>query len=224
MLSDPDRNVTELDNVVARKKPQGLCIDVGNVLLMPDVAVVAASLAAASPRRVDQQRFYEAVVLADRDGHLTLDPAAFWDSDDMALAWGRYVGLGPADSVRIWSELVEADSRGPEVWTKVNPDAAFVLDALTRNGVRLAAVSNACGFVAEELAAAGLASFFTTVIDSAIIGSQKPDPRIFVAAADALSLAPSECWHVEDTAYELSGAERAGFSLAVQYDPLVSIR
>lgn len=205
---------------MAPYRPSCLCVDVGNVLLMPDVAVVAPLLRDALDRPVDQRTFYEAIVLADREAHRHPDPAEFWDGDEMALAWGRYLGLAPADAIDTWNALMDADERGQGVWTRVNPDARLVLEELRAAGVQLLAVSNASGHVAEELAAARLDHYFTAILDSTTVGLAKPDPRIFEAAAASVLASPDRCWHIEDTPYELTGVIRAGFALALLYDPL----
>ena len=63
------------------------------------------------------------------------------------------------------------------------------------------------------LEAAGLAPHLEFVLDSAEIGVEKPDPRIFHAATDRLGLPPAACAYVGDI-YEIDvvGAERAGLS------------
>ena len=200
--------------------PAGLCLDVGNVLISPSGDVIASFLSRVLDRPFEARRCYEAILLADKDGHLSEDPAAFWEGEGMALSWGRHLGIEPGRAVEIWEQVLGLDEPGVVLWSHVNPEAAEVLGELRRAGVRLAAVSNADGRVAEDLEEAGLTHHFSTIIDSEVVGLSKPDPRIFLMGAEGMGVDPGECWHVEDTAYELGGALQAGFAHVVQYDPL----
>lgn len=101
--------------------------------------------------------------------------------------------------------------------------AAGTTEALLRlkgAGYRLAVISNSDGRAEEGLAAAGLLPYFEFVIDSALVGVEKPDPRIFHTALDRLGVAPAEALYVGDI-YEVDvvGARRAGMEV-VLLDPL----
>lgn len=57
------------------------------------------------------------------------------------------------------------------------------------------------------------------IFDSSVVGLNKPDPRFFLHAADALDTPPELAVHVGDTVpADVRGAEAAGI-LAVHYDP-----
>ena len=60
----------------------------------------------------------------------------------------------------------------------------------------------------------GLADFFDAVIDGNDISASKPDPEVFIKAADALSQPPSSCLVVEDAAAGIEAAVRGGFDSA----------
>ena len=60
----------------------------------------------------------------------------------------------------------------------------------------------------------GLADFFDAVIDGNDISASKPDPEVFLKAADALSQQPSSCLVVEDAAAGIEAAVRGGFDSA----------
>ena len=57
-------------------------------------------------------------------------------------------------------------------------------------GYRLAVISNSDGRAAEGLAAAGLLAHFEHVIDSELVGCEKPDPRIFLTALEQHGAGP----------------------------------
>ena len=60
----------------------------------------------------------------------------------------------------------------------------------------------------------GLADFFDAIIDGNDISASKPDPEVFLKAADALSQRPSSCLVVEDAAAGIEAAVRGGFDSA----------
>ncbi len=80
-----------------------------------------------------------------------------------------------------------------------------------RRGYRLGVISNADGRVRGLLDQSGLSRFFELILDSAEVGIEKPDPRIFLTATERLRLAPGACASVGDI-YEIDflGARRAG--------------
>jgi putative hydrolase of the HAD superfamily len=99
------------------------------------------------------------------------------------------------------------------LWSRRAEGSVETLDALRRRGYRIAVVSNADGRVRGLLQAAGLSPHLEFVVDSAEVGLEKPDPRIFHAATDKLGLTPAACAYVGDI-YEIDviGAERAGLT------------
>ena len=60
-------------------------------------------------------------------------------------------------------------------------------------------VSNFYGNIGAVLADFGLDHLFRAVIESAVVGVRKPDPRIFMLGVDALGLQPREVLVVGDS-------------------------
>jgi putative hydrolase of the HAD superfamily len=121
-------------------------------------------------------------------------------------------GLGVAASDRRSAAgAVVAEHRRSNLWSRAYPDAAAALSTLAGRGYRLGVISNADGRVRGLLSRAGLSRYFELVLDSAEVGLEKPDPRIFLAAAERLGLAPAACAYVGDI-YEIDvlGARAAG--------------
>jgi putative hydrolase of the HAD superfamily len=78
---------------------------------------------------------------------------------------------------------------------------------------RLGIVSNFYGNLAAVCAGAGLAPHLSVVVDSAVAGFEKPDPRIFRAALDALGASPEEAIFVGDSMpRDMEGARRLGMA------------
>lgn len=99
------------------------------------------------------------------------------------------------------------------LWRKpIEPMVDLLRDLRSRH-VRIAAVSNSEGGVADLLAEIGLAPLFDAVIDSQRVGVAKPDPRIFELTLEQLGLAdPPIRVHVGDSwAADVEGALAAGW-------------
>jgi putative hydrolase of the HAD superfamily len=127
----------------------------------------------------------------------------------------------PAEAVgRIVADLKDADAR-QSLWRVVPPDAAAVLEELRRRGFVLGVVSNADGRVAASLASFGLARHLEVIVDSHVVGVEKPDPRIFELALEACGSPAAEAVFVGDI-YEIDvrGARAAGIA-PVLIDPLL---
>ncbi|MCM1066227.1 MAG: HAD family hydrolase [Muribaculaceae bacterium] len=60
-------------------------------------------------------------------------------------------------------------------------------------------VSNFYGNIAAVLADFGLSRYFGTIVESAVVGVRKPDPRIFELGVEALGLKPEEVLVVGDS-------------------------
>ncbi|HET7042441.1 MAG TPA: HAD family hydrolase, partial [Gemmatimonadales bacterium] len=105
------------------------------------------------------------------------------------------------------------------LWSGVGPATIPALRRLRERSVPLGVVSNSDGRVQEALEAAGFGGLFGVVVDSKLVGFEKPDPRIFLPALAALGVAPAEALYVGDL-YEVDvvGARRAGMA-AVLLDP-----
>lgn len=106
------------------------------------------------------------------------------------------------------------------LWSSVAEGVAESLGRLRQAGLRLGVVSNSDGRVEEALEAAGLLAYFDVVIDSARVGVEKPDPRIFHAALSALNVAPEDALYVGDL-YEVDivGARAAGMAAVLLAAP-----
>ncbi|MGE5279095.1 MAG: HAD family hydrolase [Acidobacteriota bacterium] len=121
-------------------------------------------------------------------------------------------GLGvPPEGRTEAARAVVAEHRRSNLWSRACVNAPEALAALAERGYRLGVISNADGRVLGLLERAGLSAYLELVVDSAEVGVEKPDPRIFLAATDRLGLPPSACAYVGDI-YEIDyvGARNAG--------------
>ena len=81
--------------------------------------------------------------------------------------------------------------------------------------------SNSEGRVRELLDEVGIAHHFRAVLDSGVLGIAKPDPRIFLLAAERVGVAPAQLVHVGDSeAADVVGARNAGLR-TVRFDGFI---
>lgn len=89
-------------------------------------------------------------------------------------------------------------------------DAKPVLDALSKK-YPMVLVSNFYGNVETVLKDFGLDKYFKKVIESAVVGVRKPDPKIFLLGVEALGLKPDEVLVFGDSySKDIVPAEKAG--------------
>jgi putative hydrolase of the HAD superfamily len=121
----------------------------------------------------------------------------------------------PAVAERLWARHAERN-----LWSLVRDHAAGTLAELRGLGYRLGVISNADGRVEALLESVGLRPHFEFVIDSGVVGVEKPDPRIFRMGVEKLGVEPHEAAYVGDI-YEIDvvGARDAGLH-PILIDPL----
>ncbi len=106
------------------------------------------------------------------------------------------------------------------LWEVVPPDVVPALERLRRLGLQLAVVSNANGTLCAKFERVGLARCVDCVIDSAEVGIEKPDARIFECALERLGARRESTLHVGDIYHvDVVGARAAGIR-AMLLDPL----
>jgi HAD superfamily hydrolase (TIGR01662 family) len=105
------------------------------------------------------------------------------------------------------------------LWSRLLPGIPEALAALRDAGLRVVVVSNSDGTVERQLEQLALRPLLDGVIDSAIVGAEKPDPAIFRHALERAGSRPERTLHVGDLyAVDVVGARRAGLH-ALLLDP-----
>ncbi len=80
-------------------------------------------------------------------------------------------------------------------------------------GIRVGLLSNSWGDGAyDPYEGYDLDSIFDAVVISGDTGTRKPDPAIYLLAADQLGIPPRECVFADDTAANLPAAEELGMA------------
>lgn len=95
----------------------------------------------------------------------------------------------------------------------LSEDVRSTLEALRKAGLKLAIGSSSknAPFILERI---GLSDFFDAVSDGNNITHSKPDPQVFLMAADMLGLAPADCLVVEDAHAGIEAGYNGGFECA----------
>ena len=100
------------------------------------------------------------------------------------------------------------------------PGAREVLGDLKGKGYQLGVISNSDGRLETLLNEVGLAEYFSVIVDSHVVGFEKPDPRIFHWALERTGVTPNEAVYVGDFySLDVVGARRVGLD-AILLDPL----
>lgn len=196
--------------------------DVGNTLRHLDHACIAEvischSHAVEAAHVTEMEHHGKAAVDAEfrarRIGNDTTRQQPYFDAILAALQVSD--ALRPA----IIAALREEDAR-ETIWRVVHDDTVEVLTTLAARGYTLGVVSNADGRVAAALAGCGLGAHFRVIVDSGVVGVEKPDARIFQLALEACGAEPQQTLYIGDI-YEIDvqGARNAGIT-PLLLDPL----
>lgn len=201
--------------------PRAVLFDAGNTLLWIDHARIAAILTACGiPAAAEAVRRAEMGLRPALDRAMCGQPKREGADTVRRSVAALLAALGARpspDEERAAHEALLA--AWPRLWIAPPDDAAETLDRLTARGVTVACVSNSNGRVAALLEETGLAARLAAVVDSGIEGVEKPDPRIFRAAADRIGVAARDCVYVGDLLrIDVLGARGAGMR-GVLYDP-----
>lgn len=100
------------------------------------------------------------------------------------------------------------------------PGAEAALKALRKMGIKtgLASVSKNASTILERL---GISDYFDYVVDANEIARGKPDPEIFLTAAEHLRVKPDECIGVEDAVVGIQAIKSAGMYAIGVGDPAI---
>lgn len=205
------------DNQIA-----AVSLDVGGVLVTPDHGILARVLDDAGIS-YERDRFFAAHYHGMAEVELAQSqPETFGDYNHGFL---RAAGV---PDLQLEAAAAAMDTvMGLPLWCQPIPGAVAAAERLHASGVRLALTSNADGTVADVLARHEIAQIgpgrgveVEAITDTGLLGAHKPDPKPFLATADALDLAPEAICHLGDSGpFDADGAEAVGM-VAVHLDPL----
>jgi putative hydrolase of the HAD superfamily len=204
---------------------EAVLLDVGGVLVLPEPAVILPAVRAAGAvdaTAEDLARGHYAGVAAMDRMALQRGVSADWPGYYRAVAGELPIPDGLVDPVVDALRVAYTDL----AWTGTIPGAVDALRRLAATGVAIAIVSNSNGTVEEQLlrtricqVGAGEGVTVHVVLDSFVVGIEKPHPGIFERALGEIGVAPSDAVHVGDTGWaDVAGARAAGVR-PVHLDP-----
>lgn len=207
----------------ARPLVRAVIFDAGNTLLRMNYGVIADYLRArgraASPQQVEEAELRARVRL---DPHL----APGVSSTESTVTHGRYLrylleNLAITEDAEI--EAIARWRRGYNLpvglWNRADPEALAAIRRVRAAGLVAGVISNSNGSVRAILEETGLAAHLHFIIDSSVVGVEKPDPRIFHLGLREAGVAPAEAVYVGDLySVDILGARAAGLD-GILLDP-----
>jgi putative hydrolase of the HAD superfamily len=140
--------------------------------------------------------------------------------DTRAYFGGMLAAAGvPRERIDRALEVFFERQRAMGLWTRPMEHARESLAALSSLGLRLAVVSNSDGRAEQHLRDCGVLEGIEFVVDSHLVGIEKPDPAIFMIALERMGVGAREALYVGDIrSVDEAGALAAGLHF-VLLDP-----
>jgi putative hydrolase of the HAD superfamily len=200
---------------------RAVLFDAGNTLLFLDYARMAVGVSAALGLPLSGEELASHAAAAAR----AMERAATDQERATAYLEALFLLAGvPAGRLGEVRACLARMHQARHLWCSVPQPTRTALARLKAAGLLLGVVSNSEGRAEQALEAAGLRDYFDVVVDSGILGIEKPDPRIFQAALQALRVTPEEALYVGDL-YDVDvlGAQAAGMQAVLLGTPVGSV-
>jgi putative hydrolase of the HAD superfamily len=198
-------------------------VDAGGVLVLPDRGAVSAALGPGpwigAPKVLDRAHYRAVAAVDNARPH---SARAIFPTYIAAYLEALEISPGRRDLADALAAILDL---GTPSWTTVISDSAVALRTIAL-GHPVVVVSNSQGWMERHLRDAGVCQVgpgagaaVSAVIDSAHVGAEKPDARIFRAALEAVGVAADRAVHVGDSVwFDVQGALAAGVN-AFHFDP-----
>jgi HAD superfamily hydrolase (TIGR01509 family) len=199
-----------------------LCLDAGNTVVFLDHERLVASakragfvVSAAALMRAED----EAMRAVFRGDAVRLE----WSRAEVPAArgWGVLLGTllvaagaGHARASALLDSLWE-EHLALNFWSRVADGLVEALKDARSTGLRIVVVSNSEGRLESLFAQIGILEAFDRVVDSGVVGIEKPDPRIFHIALEAAGVPASRAVHLGDSDADVLGAIAAGLRVGL---------
>jgi beta-phosphoglucomutase len=132
----------------------------------------------------------------------------------LSIGVEELIEMNKKESIRYFSELKEIP---------VMPGLFDLLEKLTRKNYPMAVASSSFPEIIELiLERTGLLKYFKVVVSSHEAGMSKPEPDVFLLAANRLGINPEECIVIEDSANGILAAHAANMSCIAYKGPGVN--
>lgn len=211
--------MTDAPTPRAAAKPPVLLIDAGGVLLLNNHRLLLPLVAEYSTVRTAED--YQRVHFACQNRTFT----GVGPDGDYYRTFGECAGVAPGDRAE-FTEAFRRLSHTRNMCHLEHPPARHLLTRVRSAGIPIVVVSQADGTAAQLLREAAMCQVgdgpgieVDGIVDSEIVGIDKPDPGIFRYALDLVGASPEQAIHLGDTVpADVRGAQAAGIR-AVHYDP-----
>jgi HAD superfamily hydrolase (TIGR01509 family) len=204
------------------RRLRAIFFDAGNTLLRMNYLVIAEHLAARGyPVGAAQVEEAELRARVRLDPHLA--PGGSTESTPVHGRYLRYLlehlGITSEEEVQDIDRWRRGYNLPVGLWNQADPEAEAALRRVKAAGIVAGVISNSNGSVRSILEETGLAAHLDFVIDSSVVGVEKPDPRIFELGLGQAAVGPHEAVYVGDLySVDVLGARGAGLD-AVLLDP-----
>jgi len=171
-------------------KPQWIFFDAGLVLLSPSKTQVFDNLKCFGLESEGKVELAYRKTIYDRDTHNYSGSFNFW------AHWCSNAGLNPSNFREVESTIIEIENSDEKLWNTMDPNLPEVLIRIKNEGVNMGIISNADGELLKDLKRHAILKYFDTVIDSEIVGVQKPDHEIFKIALEVSGVEVKDSWMI----------------------------
>ncbi|MBU2567017.1 HAD family hydrolase [Patescibacteria group bacterium] len=139
--------------------------------------------------------------------------------DMIAYLSPEIVTSTPESQIRNFELACRKHHNDHNFFDQIYHDAFAALEALRLAKKRIIAISNAHGTLERDLTKFGMIEYFERILDSTVEGVVKPNPEIFIRAADRCGVPAEAILHIGDNySADVEGARAVGMQSAL-YDP-----
>jgi len=200
-------------------KVRAIFFDAGNTLIYPRLEILVEDLAVQGYTATEEDFF-----ASERLGKRKLDEW-LWPQIRQGVVppsvdqyyWTEYlkalmerIHAPEAERTKLMLRLIDG-FRQNSLWSRVMPETRPYLQALRHRGYSLGVISNSIGTIEAQLTQLELAPYFQTILDSAVVGIEKPNRGIFRLALERAQVRPDQAVFVGDTnATDVGGAQLSG--------------
>jgi len=203
-------------------RPRAVLFDAGNTLLRMNYPAIAGHLEgrghAVSVEAIEVAELRARVRLdADLARGVSTEGRTAQDSYLTYLLEG--IGITDSDEIEAAAGFRRSYNAPAGLFNVADRDALRAIRRVKSAGLVAGVVSNSNGWARALLDGAGLGDALDFVIDSAVVGVEKPDPRIFHLAVERAGVAAYEAVYVGDLySVDVLGSRAAGLG-AILLDP-----
>jgi HAD superfamily hydrolase (TIGR01509 family) len=203
-------------------RPRAVLFDAGNTLLRMNYAAIAVHLdsrgRAVAVDAIEEAELRARVRLdADLARGVSTEGRAAQDRYLVYLLEG--LGISDRDEIEAAAAFRRSYNAPAGLFCVADPHALPAIRRVKAAGLVAGVVSNSNGWVRTLLDGAGLGAELDFVIDSAVVGVEKPDPKIFRLGVERAGVDAREAVYIGDLySVDVLGSRAAGLG-AILLDP-----